>query len=162
MINIVLECGEIETARMLAQARQRFNREAGVFNRQRSPESASAIDVNGMGAELAYCKAFNLWPDLTVSIRSGGADALTHDGKSIDVKSTPNVNGRLLVTPDKINHGIDLYVLVVGFIPFYKVIGYATHKEVFNPDNLLNLGHGSAYGLPQEKLHEYDDIELQK
>lgn len=147
---------------MLAQARQRFNRESGIFNRQRSPEPSSAIEVNGMGAELAYCKAFNLWPDLTVGVRSGGADALTHSGESIDVKATPNVNGRLLVTPDKINHGIDLYVLVVGFIPFYKIMGYATNKEVFKPENLLDLEHGRTYGLPQEKLHEYDDIELQQ
>ena len=162
MIKVVLEVGEIETARILAQARYKFNRQGGVKNRKRSPESPASIEVNGMGAELAFCKAFNLWPDLTVGVRSGGGDALNQDGKSVDVKATPHVNGMLLVTPDKVEHGIDLYALVTGFMPYYNVIGYATRYEIFKKENMVDLGHGKSYGLPQEKLHEYDDDELQR
>ena len=162
MIKVVLEAGEIETARMLARARMRINARAGVFDRRRSEEPPEDIEINGMGAELAYCKAFNLWPDLTVHVRSGGADMVNHEGQSIDVKATPHVNGWLLVPPYKIDKGVDLYALVTGFMPYYNIIGYATSDEIFNDDNLVDKGYGDTYGLPQEKLHEYDDNSLHK
>tara|TARA_R110002020_G_scaffold10880_3_gene41350 strand:- start:2388 stop:2954 length:567 start_codon:yes stop_codon:yes gene_type:complete len=150
-ISITLETGEIETAKMIAKGRLRAN--VGVFNRQRSPEPPEDVEMNGMGAEMAYCKAFNLWPDLTVTPRSGGADC-THGNRTVDVKATGYANGKLLVTPDKKDKGTDLYVLVTGWMPNYTIVGYATSDEIFNDDNLAETGHGVSYVLPQEKLHD--------
>ena len=156
-IKVTLETGEIETAKMIATGRLRANAKAGVFNRQRSTDPPEDVEMNGMGAEMAYCKAFNLWPDLTLTPRVGGSDC-THGSKTVDVKATAYVRGKLLVTPDKKDKGTDLYALVTGWMPHYTIVGYATSDEVFNDDNLQETGHGVSYVLTQEKLHEYDDI----
>lgn len=156
MINVKLESGEAEVAQIIGKARTRVNREKGIFNRLRTHDDPIQTEIDGLGAEMAYCKAFNLWPDLTVSVRSGGADAY-HNGKSIDVKHTAHINGMLLVTPDKSGKGTDVYALVTGRLPNYCVIGYATSDEIFNETNKVDLGYGEAYGIPQEKLHGYNN-----
>jgi hypothetical protein len=157
-INISLITGEIETAKMIAIGRRRANEKHGIFNRQRSPEPPEEVELNGMGAELAFCKALNLYPDLTVKLRSGGADCVSRDGLTVDVKATGYVKGKLLVTPDKKGKGTDLYALVTGSMPNYTIVGYATSDEIFNDDNLAETGHGVSHALPQEKLHEYDEL----
>lgn len=159
MINVKLEAGEIEVAQIIGKARTRANREKGIFNRLRVNSDPIQVEIDGLGAELAYCKAFNLWPDLTVSVRSGGADAV-HANRSVDIKHTAWVKGWLLVTPDKVEKGTDIYALVTGTLPNYTVVGYATAGEIFRDDNKVDLGHGMSYGIPQERLHDYSNFKV--
>jgi len=156
MPKVTLEPGEIMVARCVAAERKRVNERSGVFNRQRSDEPAEDVELTGVAGELAYCKAFNYWPDLTTHPRSGGHDLITRDGKTLDVKTSAHLNANLYVTPDKHDKGTDRYALVTGAIPNFNVVGYAEAKEVFVEDNLADTGHGMSFSLSQEQLHLYD------
>ena len=155
-MKVTLDIGEIEMAKAIARTRSSNNRMAGVVCRMRSPSNTSEEEINGMGAELAYCKAFNIYPDFSVTPRKGGHDCV-HHGKTVDVKVTPHINGHLLVLPHKEEHGGEMYALVVGWMPNYTIAGYATRDEVFIDDNLKDMGHGVSHAISQEELHEYDD-----
>lgn len=155
-MKVTLVKGEIETANMLAKGRTHANQRPGKVNQLRSPAEQQELELNGMGAELAYCKAFNLWPDMTIGHRIGGEDCL-HAGKTVDVKFTSYIHGDLYVTPDKRDKGVDVYALVTGWMPHYDIVGYATSDEIFRDNNLADTGRGISYVVPRDKLHEYDD-----
>ena len=158
MKNVVLEYGEIEIAKSIGKARYLVSRKNGVFDRLVGDgwEDPIQNDIDAFGAEVAYCKAFNLYPDLTLNLRSGGHDAI-HGGRTVDVKHTPHVNGRLLVTKTKAHEPTQVYALVTGRLPNYVIVGYANRDEIFTDNNLLDLGFGESYGLTQDKLHEYNN-----
>ena len=156
MKTVTLDTGEIEIAKAIARARSANNRMAGVTCQMRSPAPPCEEEMNGFGAEIAYCKAFNLYPDFSVIPKKGGHDCV-HCGKTVDVKATPHTNGRLLVLPHKESHGVDMYALVTGWMPHYTIVGYATRDEVFRNDNMMDMGHGESHAIEQEELHEFND-----
>jgi len=69
-----------------------------VVDQQMGNQDTWSIDIDGMVGEYCVAKFLNLCPDLTVGIRSGGADLMTHKGMSMDVKTTRHKNGKLLAT----------------------------------------------------------------
>ena len=80
-----------------AEMRYSSNRTAGVKNDKRANERSNKdVDVVGLAGELAVAKYLNLYTDLTIFTRKGGADLITHTDKSIDVKTTFYDNGKLL------------------------------------------------------------------
>ena len=153
MITVTLDEGTQYTAQRLAQLRYQSNREAGVDNGRIGPQSDWQTDLDGIGAELAFCQLTNLWPDLSIKPRKGGADCRSHRGKTIDVKTTRHSGGRLLATTDKQLEDADIYVLMVGSFPTYTWIGWATAEELLNRKNITDLGYGPTYALEQSALH---------
>ena len=49
----------------------------------------------------------------------------------------------------------DVYVLLVGEMPTYRIAGYAMAEELINPATLTDLGYGPVYALPQDKLRRF-------
>jgi hypothetical protein len=41
---------------------------------------------------------------------------------------------------------------MVGEFPTYEFKGFFPGEEVFNDENLVDLGHGETYGISQDRL----------
>lgn len=126
-----------------------------VRDQQVGNDDSWSIDIDGVVAEYCVAKLLNLCPDLTVSVRNGGADLITHKGKTVDVKSTRHKNGRLLATLKKATDPCDMYVLVVVDNFGGNVMGWASKADLFHEDNKQDLGHGVGYAIPQQGLRPF-------
>lgn len=112
------------------------------------------IDTLGVAAEYAWAKHHNIFPDLTYTARRNGYDSLLH-GWRIDIKSTTQPTGRLILNPAQNNPDIDCYVLALVALPEVCFVGYALTHELKHPKNLANLGHGPCYVLEQHQLRPF-------
>ena len=153
-MRVNLTDAELFVCRMLGVMR-RSEAMHKVTDRQVGKDDTWSIDIDGVVAEVCVAKVMNLCPDLTVSVRSGGADLITQKGKTVDVKSTRHQNGRLLATLKKADDPCDMYVLVVVDNFGGDVVGWATKSQLFNEANKQDLGHGVGYALSQDKLETF-------
>lgn len=146
---------EQRLAAFVAKKRHQSNRQLGVANSKMGDQSDEQTDLEGIGAEIAFCKLHNVYPDLDTDGGHPSADAWTLALGAVDVKATTFTTGRLLARPNKINcEKVDHYVLMVGVFPTYKYVGSATAVDLLHPDQLTNLGHGPVYALNQAQLKQ--------
>ena len=143
---IRLELAERKLAQFLATGRANANRKRGSEDRKQGPQNGLIADLDGVGAELAFAKAHNLYPDLSLD-GAPKADCTGRWGETIDVKTTRYASGRLLAVPWKRADPCDIYCLVKGVFPDYEITGIATRAELFADENLTDLGHGPTYAL---------------
>ena len=141
-----------------AKMRHNSNRSAGIRNDKRAGQRSNKdVDVIGLAGELAVAKYLNLYPDLTIFVRKGGADLVTHTHKSIDVKTTFYDNGKLLAHCDKKYENIDIFVLVTAkFYPTVVIRGWAKKEQLVNDDKIGGIGYGKAYLMEQDELNPID------
>lgn len=143
---------ELFTCRMLGMMR-RSTANGNVVDQQMGDQDPWSIDMDGVIAEFCVAKAMNVCPDLTIGIRSGGVDLISHSGRTIDVKSTRYKTGKLLVTLKKEDDPCDAYVLAIVDDLGCRIAGWATKEMIFRDENINDLGKGKGYILPQDKLH---------
>lgn len=140
-------------AKYLAEKRYDSNRASKIRNAKIGPQSNQETDLNGIGGEIAFCKMFGAYPDMSISPRHGGFDCLWR-GKKVDVKTTKYTTGKLIARKSKDKSSADLYVLIVGQFPRYAYKGMASSDELFKNENIVNLGYGDTYALDQSKLRD--------
>ena len=128
------------------------NQQNGVFSR--GPRKLDQ-DINGMGGEIAVCKYFNRFPDLTIGPHFSGYD-LTVKGKRVDVKTTTYNPGYLQAKPTKKIDACDLYILVYSEFPRFEILGGATSFEFIQSGNLKDMGYGPFYTLEQSQLRSIE------
>ena len=153
-VTVKLSASECAVAQMLASMRTLVNRAAGITNMKQGKQSQHKTEVEGMAAELAFAKHFNICPVMTVKPVSGGSDGILK-GKTIDVKVTAYPDGRLLAHPNKKKHPSDIFALLIGEMPNYRIAGYALAADLIHPDNLTDLGHGPVYAMNQSNLKQF-------
>jgi hypothetical protein len=115
--------------------------------------------VIGFGAELAFCKMFNCYPDFDIRPRQGTADC-SRFGEAIDVKATTYARGRLLAVPRKEVLAADTYALMIVEWAYreddpdavFRFAGFARAAELLAPERLTDLGHGPTFALDQSHL----------
>lgn len=154
-MQVTLNQTEQRIATWVAKCRYQSNREKGVKNRKVSDEDWFIIDRQGIASEMAFCKLFNIYPDFSTEIRSGGHDCILHNGETVDVKSTVYPNGKLLVSKSKkeIDNGASVYVLMIGTYPTYKFAGWAYKEDVFREECIEDFaGKGETYVMRQEYI----------
>jgi hypothetical protein len=163
MIPVHLNEGEQKLVELLVQIRRKNNADAQVTGSPyfgKDEEDGFEVDVDAYGAEFAFAKAFNMYPDMSVDPRSGGADFVI-DGKdnrvTIDVKHTTLKNGRLLVKKSKNVGDVGVYALVTGKMPYYNIVGRCSATFLMREEHIIDLGHGETYGLDQDKLTPFDE-----
>lgn len=139
-------------ARLLAEQRHATNRQAQVTNRRIGPQSDAETDLNGIGGELAFCLLANCCPDLSVSPRRGGWDCTTQRGSRVDVKTSRYEDAQLVATIGKRLTDADVYVLMVGTFPVYRLAGWCTAAQLLRTENVTDLGYGPTYALSQAQL----------
>ena len=148
---------ESAIALTLAVMRNTTARQNNVADKQMGKQDPIQIDRDGILAEMAFGKQFNLYPDLSVYPRKGGADLITHNGMKIDVKATRYKSGRLLIHIDKPVEEVDIYVLGIVDGDDVDLVGYIKSAEAIQPQNLNDLGHGSGYVIEQSNLKKFKE-----
>lgn len=94
---------------------------------------------NAIGAEIAFCKLINAYPDLQYEDRRV-SDTRLSNGKTVDVKSTDREEGNLLVPLWKDRRQSDIYVLMIGTFPGYRCAGFAPQEDIFLDQNISDIG----------------------
>ena len=150
-MKITLNEMEQRLAEDVGKSRMERCTKEGTPNMKRGPQSDLEIDVLGAGAEIAFCKLWNLYPNLTDE--KDLFDAMTRTGYTVDVKTTRYQSGRLLAVRHKILNQSDIYALMLCDYPEFTFAGYATAEELFDDNNLIDLGYGLTYALTQDQLH---------
>lgn len=161
MTVITLSDFEILVCTVLAKKRREINRANNVTEHNYGPQSRSSeqilyqSELDGVGAEFAVAKLLNLYPDFSTNPRSGSAELVTHKNKRIDVKQTVYAHGHLIANNQKKIGEADLYILVIGTIPTFEIVGWCYENELITPGNLTTkLGHAPTYTLSRDKLRE--------
>jgi hypothetical protein len=126
--------------------------------RGRRSAAGDAVILDGVESELVFCKLFNVYPNLAGTGPSP-ADCYLPDGRSVDVKSTRVVGGRLLVTPWKGTLHPDLFALMVLEGDHWTYRGVCPAARVFTRDRLTNPGRGVCYAVRQDELFEVTEAE---
>jgi hypothetical protein len=141
-------------------ARQRGNCAGKIVNGERAVKDQKMddrtdeeIDREGMAGEIAFCKLANIYPDYSISIRRGGIDCV-FNGMTIDVKTTRYRYGKLLATKNKHVSYVDVFVLMIGEIPYFEFAGWLYSDELLAEENIRNLGHGYGYAVDQHNLRD--------
>ena len=150
-MQITLNDAEQKLARYLAQKRYQNARSKGIENKRIGDQSDAETDLNGIGAEIAFCKLMNVYPDLQTE-HIPDNDALLRNGMTVDVKATKYRNGHLIAAPWKSTEAADIYALMVGTFPNYRFAGWASGSHLLQSDNKKDLGHGEGYALTQDQL----------
>jgi len=149
------EC-EQKIAKHLAISRNRNARSKGKPNTKMGNQSDEETDLEGIAGELVVCKVLNLYPDTEIDlIDLPKYDLLTAKGSRVDVKTTKYKHGRMLATKKKNVDDCDVYVLVVGSFPSYRIAGWCWATELLREANLIDLGHGEGYALNQSELKTF-------
>lgn len=151
---VLLNPQEQALCRYLAKLRHNNARNKNVKNNKIGNQSDEMTDLEGIGGEIAFCKLFNLYPDISIEVRNSKTDKgdAVLNGLVIDVKTTKYKTGRLLAAPWK-EPSVDLYALMVGEIDKgYSFKGFMAYSELAKEERLLDLGHGKGYAAEQQEL----------
>jgi hypothetical protein len=110
---VSLSYAERKLAHFLAKHRNGNNRHFNVVNLKVSPSSDATVDLEGMCGEIAFCKLFNVYPDMDVDRMPPHPlyDCILPGDIRVDVKTTKYETGKLLVDArkGKKTDGVDLY-----------------------------------------------------
>lgn len=151
---ITLNEAEQKLAVFIAKKRYENNRAAGRHDGKVGPQSNWETDLEGIAAEIAFCRHMNVYPDLDTE-RTGDLpdwDCLHPLMGRVDVKGTTYLTGKLLVVPSKSDHPANSYALMVGSFPSYEYVGWALAEDLIREENVTDLGHGKTYAMDQERL----------
>lgn len=152
--SITLSDAEIATIKLIGNLRSVVNRCSNIGD-PRVTGDALDIDEQGMIAEFAFCKYWNVFLDFTPTVRSGGYDCILR-GKRLDIKSTHYKDGRLLKTLKENNH-VDFYALAIVDGNTVTFPGYASHEDLCQEKNIKDLGHSPCYAMDQKDLRQWKD-----
>lgn len=150
-MTITLNEAEQRLAKFLAKGRSDANRASNTQDCKIGGQSGELTDLDGIAAEIAFCKIHNVYPDLNLDARPA-ADCILHNGASVDVKSTRYASGRLLAVRWK-KPNVDMFALMVGVFPSYRYAGSLSAVELLSDTKLRDLGHGMTYAADQSELH---------
>ena len=136
---ISLHSSEQRLAEYMARACAKSN--SHLEEKMRATSNIQIHDRNGFGAELAFGRLFNRYPDLSIRPRSGGSDFIL-DGYTIDVKCTARPEGQLITPPHKAKDPCDFYALMLCSWPRF------TLEELVNQITPENVHGETDWGPP--------------
>lgn len=155
MITVTLTVEEMTTLEVLSDLRHKYARDRGIKDEQVGNQSSKETDFIGMCAEFAFCKYFNLYPDIGVTTAKP-YDCIM-DGYTFDVKGTKYATGKLLLRQTANHVPCDMYALVTGEPPLMTIRGYLTRKEFITDERLGKLKQDAPYSYiaTQEELRTF-------
>jgi hypothetical protein len=113
--------------------------------------------MQSMGAEVAFCKAMNVFPRLEVEDRSC-FDAVLPGGHKVDIKSTQHVGGPMHVKPRKhLKTHPEWYALMVGAMPDYTLIGFIEAAYVLREETMDYTRDNPCHVIKQKLLRPWDE-----
>ncbi len=154
MKKTTLTTAEQKLARYITEARKRNNETLGVREQYVAKEKKAENELNGVAGEIAFCKMFNVYPDLMIG-HWDYKDAM-YNGHSIDIKTVSKPNLRLICKRSKEKKQLpDYYALMFGVFPEYEFKGFITSNNFINDEHLEDLGHGLTF------VAEHDELEIE-
>jgi hypothetical protein len=140
-------------AKYLAKARQDNNAANPLPNGGKiGNQSEEITDLEGIGAEIAFCKNFNVWLDTDIGEERPDFDVVLKDGRKVDIKTTRYESGHLIANRKKAKHPPDAYALMVGTFPRYRFAGSISAARLLQEKNLVDFGYGLTYAVSQDEL----------
>ena len=162
--HVTLSSDELAVVRFMATQRDHNNRFVpDKFQAPTSSVKTSEASWLGVAAEFAFCKLFNIFPDLAMHNEkhsSQGTDDgdCSYQGQRIDVKNTHYINGKLMIVPWK-KPSCFAYALMVGKPPTYVFKGFFKASEAITPARLqIVTGTNKAYVVHQHELKEFNQL----
>ena len=144
MIRVDLKPSEYSMAVYLSSVREYVNKMSGVNDRQMGRDDGFKIGVDGLVAELAVCKHFNVMPDLSFEPRKGGYDCMMN-GRRVDVKSTKVDRWDVFIPARKQTNNVDRYIWCwVDFRTAY-IFGWFAPEDIFDERNLKPSPRADEY-----------------
>jgi hypothetical protein len=166
---VTLISSEASIAKKVGEKRQVENDQVNVVSRKKGWKSEVETNIAGVSAEFAFCKLFNIFPDMTTTPRSkevDKGDAMLPNGMTVDVKTTHLPNGTLMCPNYKADGVIfDLYALMVGEHPSFIFKGFIRGKDFFSDKYLTRIlskgsgGYNWCYKVEQKDLLTLEEIE---
>ena len=154
-MTIKLTESELEIIGHIALLRTKAARASHVRDMKKGPQSGTQIDFDGVMTEYAFCKLNNIFPDIVPGARSGTYDCFWN-GLRIDIKSTRYKTGMLLGMMKK-NEDVDAYVLaIIRQADTIEFKGWAYQDDLYQEENITDLGRGKGYALEQSRLRKFD------
>ena len=157
--SISLTTAERKLAHFIARNRNGNNRYFNITNLKISAADPAEVDFEGICGEIAFCKLFNVYPDLDTDHEPPHP---LHDcvippppGFRIDVKTTKYETGKLLVDARKKGKvgGVDYYALMTGSFPGpYTFRGLIAREHIIQPQKLGLLCGYKSYMAEQSEL----------
>jgi hypothetical protein len=120
------------------------------------------MNINGFGAELAFCKLCNTKFDSSTNKKENhfnNFDTILNTGLSVDVKQTKYKSGKLLVRIGKEEKKVDIYSLMIGEFPSYTFMGFAYYNDIISNNNIITINNKKTYALNQYQLIKELNIE---
>jgi len=157
---VSLNLAERKLANFLAEHRGKNNRNFNVPRMKFGVVDDAIIDLEGMAGEIAFCKLFNVYPDMDIDCAPPhpSHDCVLPDGMRVDVKTTKHRAGKLLVDARRCGRkadGVDLYALMVGTFPGpYDFRGFIEKRDIVRPDRIGLFYGNSNYIAEQSELRD--------
>jgi hypothetical protein len=148
---ITLNETEQRLVKHLAERRYQYCRTVRAQATRYHEQAALEAEVDAIGAEIAYCKVMNCYPDLEHT-QFNPDDMLRRDGQTIDVKQTHYPNGKLLVKVKEREQLPDQYALMVGRFPAYRLAGHIAASEMIREERIDHSLPVPAYAAGQAEL----------
>jgi len=154
-MNIKLTEFEQEVIENITKERLVQNIREGRKDLKMSSKNGYDIALDGYGAEFACCKHLLCMFDFTTQITNPGYD-FKYLNHTIDCKNIDKSFEGIMTYEGKNNYYCDYYILTNGTLKEgYDLIGYCSHAEFINEDNLSDkYGKGMTYFLDKKKLHK--------
>lgn len=157
-MQVRIEDKELSVISIISSLRSICSRHSNTVDQKFSNKHSGAdIDFDGLVGEYAFCKANNVFLDLTVGTRSGSYDCMAN-GKRIDIKTTRLQDGSLI---GKFNRNPDVDVFVLAIIVPHKTHwevtfpGWIYADDLYVPSNIVDLESGQAYLVSQFNLKKF-------
>lgn len=113
--------------------------------------------LNGLGAEVAFCRAMNVYPSLDPTSHAP-YDCTLHTGHKVDVKqSTGNCMHIKRTHADRAGK-VHLYALMVGTFPAYRLAGFIRAEDALQ-ERFMDYGQDEpCYTIPERELKRLEDV----
>lgn len=148
-MKIVLTEVEQQLANFISEAKQRLSEKSGFIDKKMDNRSATEIQIQGFGAELAVCKWLGIYPDLSPEYSDYD---FMWNGKTVDVKSRRPDDAALIIPGHQINKQKDIYILVTGEFPSYDVKSFITKEKVFLDKNKKQIWGKEKFIVEQNEM----------
>ena len=154
---ITLTVAECKIAKYIALKRQEVDRKKSVVNRSSLPPAAQLnASYESYCAELAVCRALNIYPGLTHAVESIPNPDGLYRGIKIDVKWTRGTNLNLHKKARR--NPAKIYILVKGHAPDFELVGWMPREAIeqaryYVPERQMNGRKlWPHYSVPQNEL----------
>lgn len=153
MHEIELNDLEQKLAKYMGYKRFQYCRKVGAKSTVYGNRNPSNSEVSQYGAELAFCKIMNIYPD-TAYDKFNPEDCILSGHTRIDVKYTDLETGRLLAKKKDWSNPPDYFALMIGKFPKYRFAGFMKASELLTDRRLDRTLPFPAYTAQQYELIE--------